>query len=83
MYVRLLSGVLTQVQDFYEIGDGDAALLQTIFVVGFMVTSPAFGYCGDRYNRKWLMLGGIALWSVVTMAGSFVPKNVNLIISTS
>lgn len=71
-----VQGVLTDVQSFYDIGDGDAGLLQAIFVVGFMATSPIFGYCGDRYNRKWLMVGGIGLWSVITLAGSFIPKQV-------
>ena len=71
-----LQGVLTDVQQFYGIGDGDSGLLQAIFVVGFMATSPVFGYCGDRYNRKWLMVGGIGLWSAVTLGGSFIPKDV-------
>lgn len=81
MYILLYivhTGVLGDVQHFYnDIGDGQAGLLQSIFVVGFCVTAPIFGYAGDRYNRKWLMVGGIALWSAVTLIGSFIPKDVS------
>ena len=74
----MFTGVLTDVQAYFNnIGDAEAGLLQSIFVVGFSITAPIFGYFGDRYNRKWLMLAGIGLWSVVTLAGSFVPGNVS------
>lgn len=68
--------MLGQVETYYKIQDAEAGLLQAIFIVGYMIFSPIFGYCGDRYSRKYLMLGGIAFWSVVTLAGSFVPPGV-------
>ncbi|XP_067932098.1 protein spinster homolog 3-like [Watersipora subatra] len=70
-----IAGILVKVEHFYHIDDGNAGLLQSIFVVGFACTAPIFGYCGDRYNRKWLMVAGIGLWSAVTLAGSFIPSN--------
>lgn len=73
----IITGVLLYVQADYGIDNSLASLLQIIFVVGFMLTSPLFGYFGDRYNRKWLMFGGILLWIIVTLAGSFVPSNVS------
>lgn len=41
-----------------------------------MVLAPVFGYLGDRHNRKRLLCLGIALWSTVTLASSFVPREV-------
>lgn len=41
-----------------------------------MVLAPVFGYLGDRYNRKYLMCGGIAFWSLVTLGSSFIPREV-------
>jgi MFS family permease len=38
--------------------------------------APLFGYLGDRYNRKYLIVGGITFWSLMTLLGSFVPRNV-------
>jgi len=47
-------------------------LLQTAFVVCYMIFAPVFGYLGDRYSRKWLLAVGISFWSLSTLAGSFM-----------
>jgi MFS family permease len=33
-----------------------------------------FGYLGDRYNRKVLILLGIAVWISAVLACTFVPQ---------
>ena len=48
----------------------------TVFISSYMVLAPVFGYLGDRYNRKYLMCGGIAFWSLVTLGSSFIPREV-------
>ena len=35
-------------------------LLQTAFVVCYMLFAPVFGYLGDRYSRKWILGIGIS-----------------------
>ncbi|CAF0758443.1 unnamed protein product [Didymodactylos carnosus] len=40
-----------------------------------MIFAPLFGYLGDRYERKVIMIIGITLWSATTLAGSFIPSN--------
>lgn len=50
----------------------------TVFISSYMVLAPVFGYLGDRYNRKYLMCGGIAFWSLVTLGSSFIPREVRL-----
>jgi predicted MFS family arabinose efflux permease len=45
------SGILRQVQDEYQIEDGQAGALQTAFVISYMLFAPLFGYFGDRYSR--------------------------------
>ena len=77
IYYALFLGVLDRVEKFYHVTDKDAGLLQAIFIIGYMVFSPIFGWAGDRYSRKYLMLGGILFWSIVTLSGSFVPANVS------
>lgn len=47
-----------------------------VFISSYMVLAPVFGYLGDRYNRKYLMCGGIAFWSLVTLGSSFIPGEV-------
>lgn len=70
-----LAGVLNDVQDYFSINNSQAGLLQTSFIISYMLLSPIFGYLGDRYNRKRAMIFGIILWSLVTLMGSFVPAD--------
>lgn len=67
-----IAGVLTDIQTQFQITDDKAGLLQTAFVVSYMVFAPIFGYLGDRYNRKIIMAGGVLMWSVTTLAGSYM-----------
>ncbi|CAH2316130.1 spinster homolog 1 [Pelobates cultripes] len=45
-----------------------------VFIFSYMVFAPVFGYLGDRYNRKYIMGGGIAFWSLITLSSSFITK---------
>ena len=35
-----------------------------------MLTAPLFGYLGDRYSRKWILVFGLSMWSLSTLVGS-------------
>ncbi|OZC12250.1 transporter, major facilitator family protein [Onchocerca flexuosa] len=70
-----IAGVLTQVQAFFSIDDTGAGLLQTVFIIFYMIFAPLIGFFGDRYNRKWIMITGIAIWVLAVLASSFVPAN--------
>uniref|UniRef100_A0A2M3Z527 Putative sugar transporter/spinster transmembrane protein n=1 Tax=Anopheles braziliensis TaxID=58242 RepID=A0A2M3Z527_9DIPT len=67
-----IAGVLTEIQDHFNIGDDEGGLLQTAFVLSYMICAPVFGYLGDRYSRKWIMALGVALWSTTTLLGSYM-----------
>src|ERR1700728_1043004 len=71
----VLSAVLTPLQKDLGINDGQAGRLMTAFMIGYFVTSPVFGWLGDRYPRKWLIAAGIFVWSLGTVltgyAGTF------------
>nr|CAD7197342.1 unnamed protein product [Timema douglasi] len=67
----LLQGILEDIKTHYNIGNDRSGLLQTAFVLSYMVFAPLFGYLGDRYSRKYIMAFGITLWSLTTLLGSF------------
>ncbi|KAL4713991.1 hypothetical protein ACJJTC_005622 [Scirpophaga incertulas] len=69
-----LAGVLADVKSEFNIPDDKAGLLQTVFVVAYMIFAPIFGYLGDRYSRKMIMAFGVALWSLTTLLGSFLTN---------
>ena len=43
-------GVLSAVQQEFDIGQTKAALLQTVFLVSYMALSPIVGYLGKPYE---------------------------------
>lgn len=70
-----IAGVLDEIQNYFEINDATAGLLQTSFIVSYMVFSPLFGYLGDRYSRKYIILFGVSFWSSMTLFSSFVQPH--------
>jgi MFS family permease len=67
----VLSAVLPSLQQELRISDGDAGRIVTTFMIGYFVTSPFFGYLGDRGPRKWLIAAGIFIWSLGTVLTGF------------
>jgi len=65
----VMSSVVVPMQKELGMDDGDAGWAASAFMLGYFLTSPIFGYLGDRYPRKYLMLFGVVIWSLAT-AGS-------------
>jgi MFS transporter, Spinster family, sphingosine-1-phosphate transporter len=63
----VLSAVLTPLQEELDLSDAEAGRLVTAFMIGYFVTSPLFGWLGDRFPRKWLIGAGIFVWSLGTV----------------
>lgn len=67
----VLSAVLPSVQKDLGLSDEQSGLLGTFFMLGYFVTSPLFGWLGDRSSRKWLIASGIFIWSAATVMTGF------------
>lgn len=67
----VLSAVALPLQKELHISDGQVGRIVTTFMLGYFVTSPLFGYLGDRSSRKWLIAGGIFIWSLGTVLTGF------------
>ena len=70
-----IAGVLDDIGKFYDLNEQLKGLIQTSFIVSYMIFAPLFGYWGDRYSRKYLMAFGVLFWSLTTLFGSFVPSD--------
>ncbi|POI29480.1 hypothetical protein CIB84_006770 [Bambusicola thoracicus] len=71
----IVPGILLDIQKYFELSDGAAGLLQTVFILCYMLAAPFFGYLGDRYNRKVILGAGIFFWSAVTLGTSFISES--------
>uniref|UniRef100_A0A1B0ARJ3 Major facilitator superfamily (MFS) profile domain-containing protein n=1 Tax=Glossina palpalis gambiensis TaxID=67801 RepID=A0A1B0ARJ3_9MUSC len=69
-----IAGVLEDIQRDFQIDNSYGGLLQTVFIISYMVCAPIFGYLGDRYSRRWIMAVGVVLWSATTLLGSFMKE---------
>ena len=72
---NIVPAVMGDIQREFALSDGQLGRITTIFMLGYFVTAPVFGYLGDRVSRQWLIAAGIFIWSLGTMltglAGTF------------
>ena len=66
-------GILSDIIEDFGLETWQGGLLQTAFIVCYFASAPIFGYLGDRYSRKWIMIFGITIWGICTLAGTFMP----------
>ncbi|GMT06816.1 hypothetical protein PENTCL1PPCAC_28990, partial [Pristionchus entomophagus] len=70
-----IAGILPQVQPYYDINDSQAGLLQTVFILAYVVFSLLATFIGDRFNRKLILVMANVSWTLLMIASSFIPAN--------
>ncbi len=76
---QLLAAVLPPLQAELHLGDEQAGTIGTAFMLGYFLTSPIFGYLGDRLPRRWLIAAGVFVWSLGTLLSGHANAYVMLI----
>lgn len=69
---QLLAAVLTPIKDELRLSDEQLGTIQSAFMWGYFLTSPIFGYLGDRVARRWLIAAGVFVWSLGTLMSGHV-----------
>ncbi len=66
----ILAAVLKPASEELQFASADDArgVLGSVFLVSYCLFSPLVGWLGDRVPRKYLIAGGVAIWSVATLA---------------
>lgn len=77
---QLLSAVLPPLQAELQIGDQKAGTIATAFMLGYFLTAPIFGWLGDRVARRWLIAGGVFVWSLGTLLSGHANLYVSLLL---
>ena len=75
----VLSAVAPLLKTELGLSDGQVGRIVTAFMIGYFATSPLFGFLGDRSSRKWLIAGGIFVWSLGTVLTGFAATFVMLL----
>jgi MFS transporter, Spinster family, sphingosine-1-phosphate transporter len=68
----ILPGVQPLIQHEYGWSDEQMGALTTAMFVTYMLVAPLTGWLGDRFPRKPLIIGGVVLWSLATLATVWV-----------
>ena len=63
----VLNAVRTPMAAQFGLSYGESGRLFTAFMIGYFLTSPFFGYLGDRLSRKSLIILGVLVWSAGTV----------------
>ncbi len=75
----VLAAVLPKIQIELGLSGLMGGLLETVFLIGYFVTAPIFGSLGDRTARKWLIAGGVIVWSAATCASGLATTAAGLV----
>jgi MFS family permease len=77
----VVNAVGPRIQEHLRISTSQLGLVASVFMVGYLVTSPVFGWLGDRYPRKGLIAAGVGVWSLATIASGFAPSLAPLLLA--
>jgi len=64
----VIAAVLGPMKADLGLSNTEAGLLNGAFLVGYLATSPLFGFRADKAARKGLMALGVVIWSAATVA---------------
>jgi MFS family permease len=75
-----INAVAKVLQDEYRFTDEDLGWIISAFMFVYALSSPLAGQVGDKFRRKSLILGGLAVWSVVTGATGFCRRWIEFVV---
>lgn len=76
----IVSAILPDLKDALSLTDARAGMIGSAFMAVYLATSPVFGSLGDRWPRRWIVAGAVALWSVATALGGMVRSFAQLLV---
>jgi len=63
----IIAAAAPRIQAEFSLNNAETGTFMSMFMVGYVLTSPLFGYYGDRRSRPFLMALGVMIWSFATL----------------
>lgn len=76
----VMAAVVSGVGDEFGLNRQSEGLLGSMFMIVYTVASPFSGWLGDRTRRKYLVAGGVLLWSLATLGSGLVETYGGLLV---
>lgn len=77
----IIASVAPKIEAEFGLSHAQTGMLMSAFMIGYMFTSPIFGWLGDRKSRPRIMGFGVLSWSLATAASGAVSSFLPLIAS--
>lgn len=76
---QVLSANMGPIKEHFQVrSDGLMGLLNTAFMVAYMIFAPLFGWLADRVSRWWLLAIGVVVWSLASGASGLSNQLVGM-----
>jgi MFS family permease len=77
----IVMAVSPKIQESLSLTDTQVGAVVSVFMFGYFLTSPLFGWLGDRYPRKGLIAAGVAIWSIATVCSGLAGSLVSMLLA--
>lgn len=77
----LLAGVLHKVQGEFNLSNTAGGTIASTFIIVYTFASPVGGYLGDRVQRRYLIAGAVAIWSLATVGSGLATSFAFLLVA--
>jgi MFS family permease len=68
---QVLPAVQEKIRQQWHLTDSELGWLGTAFILLYAAVGVPLGRLADVWRRKWILAGGVALWSLMTLGGGF------------
>ncbi|HMY76038.1 MAG TPA: MFS transporter, partial [Blastocatellia bacterium] len=77
---QAIFSVFTPIKDEMGLSDVQLSLIGSAFMYVYALAGPLAGIIGDRLSRKFLIIGGLVFWSLVTVGTALATNYWHLVL---
>lgn len=71
----MIAGCIVELQQHFSISDSQSGLIETVFILVVTGSALIFGYLGDRWVRKLLIVYAFLIWAGAIIISTLIPSS--------